>query len=163
MSGQDYKRLTLFPADSHVSPTALQGKGSAKKTAGTCGLSLCGLSESFAREPWWLRMCLAYYQRFMMPFAPTWNRRATASGRCVFRLTLSVPRMRDTGWLLLPSAMASQDYKPIRRQTPQEHCGKHGNTLSAGIGLICPERIGQYISPRFSEWMMGFPAGWTDA
>lgn len=98
----------------------------------------------------------------MTPFAPTWSRKVTKSGRFVYRLTLSVPIMRGIGWLLLPSTRASQDYKPIRKQTPQEHSKKHGNTLAAGIGIICPELIGQYINPRFSEWLMGFPEGWAD-
>ncbi len=162
MSEQDYEQLTLFPEDSPASHTALSEREKAKKTKDTYGLNLCGLSESFNREPSWVKMCLGYYLRFMAPFAPTWNQRVTKSGRYVFRLTLSVPTMRGTGWLLLPSPRASQDFKPIRKQTPQEHCGKHGNTLASGIGTVCPELIGQYINPRFSEWLMGFPEGWTD-
>lgn len=156
---QDCEQLTLFQEDSRANRAASQGSSSEKKTNGTCGLSLCGLSESFGQEPLWVRMCLGYYLRFMTPFAPIWKRQVTKSGRSVFRLTLSVPTMRGTGWLLLPSTRASQDYKPIRKQTPQEHSGHHGNTLAAGIGIICPELIGQYINPRFSEWLMGYPGG----
>ena len=148
--------------DSLANRIALQGSNVAPKMKGICGLNLCGSSENFIHEPLWLRMCLGYYQRFMTPFAPTWKKRATKSGRYVYRLTLSVPTMRGIGWLLLPSTRASQDFKPIRKQTPQEHSKKHGNTLAAGIGIICPELIGQYINPRFSEWLMGFPEGWTD-
>ena len=162
MNGQDFEQLTLFPADSPASPIPLRENGLGKRMRGTYGRNLCGLSESLAQEPLLVRMCLASYLRYMTAFAPTWNRRNTKSGRCVYRLTLSVPTMRDTGWLLLPSARASQDYKPIRKQTPQEHCGKHGNALASGIGIVCPERIGQHINPRFSEWLMGFPEGWTD-
>lgn len=162
MSKQDCEQLTLFQGDFPANRTASQESAGVRRTKGTCGLNLRGLSESFGQEPLWVRMCLGYYLRFMTPYAPTWKRQATKSGRSVFRLTLSVPTMRGTGWLLLPSTRASQDYKPIRKQTPQEHCGKHGNTLAAGIGIICPELIGQYINPRFSEWLMGFPEGWTD-
>lgn len=163
MQKQDCEQSQYYQEDSRTNRTASQGSSSEKKTNGTCGLSLCGLSESFGQEPLWVRMCLGYYLRFMTPFAPIWKRQVTKSGRSVFRLTLSVPTMRGTGWLLLPSTRASQDYKPIRKQTPQEHSGHHGNTLAAGIGIICPELIGQYINPRFSEWLMGYPGGWTDA
>lgn len=162
MSGQDCEQLTLFPADSPASHIRLRGKDLQKTMTGIYGQNLCGLSEQFIQEPLWVKMCLAYYQRFMAPFAPTWSKRDTKSGRFVYRLTLSVPIMKDTGWLLLPSTRASQDFKPIRKQTPKEHNGKHGNALCAGIGIICPELIGQYINPRLSEWLMGFPEGWTD-
>ena len=120
------------------------------------------MSENLNQEPLWVKMCLESYLPYMTAFVPIWKVRATKSRRFVFRLMLSAPIMRDTGWLLLPTPRASQDYKRIRKQTPSEDCGKHGNALVGGIGLICPERIGQYINPRFSEWMMGFPEGWTD-
>ena len=162
MSEQDYIQCTLFQGDSPVSLTALSEREKANKTKETYGLNLCGLSGSFSQEPLWVKMCLGYYLRFMTPFAPIWNQRVTKFGRYVYRLTLLVHTMKDTGWLLLPSPRASQDFKPIRNQTPQEHCGKHGNALVGGIGIICPELIGQYINPRFSEWLMGFPEGWTD-
>lgn len=162
MSEQDCEQLTSFQEGSPASRILSLGKDLQKTMIDTCGLNLCVLSKNFAQEPLWVKMCLAYYLRFMTPFAPTWKMRATKSGRSVYRLTLSAPIMKDIGWLLLPSPRASQDYKPIRAQTPQEHNGKHGNALCAGIGVICPELIGQYINPQFSEWLMGFPLGWTD-
>ena len=162
MSGQGWEQLTLFPADSHASPTALRGKGLGRKTSATYGRNSFGWSENLDLLPLWVRMCLEFYRQSMPMYAPTWKMQATKCGRFVFRLTLSVRTMRDTGWRLWPSARASQDFKPIRKQTPQEHCGKHGNTLASGIGILEPELIGQHINPRFAEWLMGFPEGWTD-
>lgn len=95
MQRQDCEQLTLFQEVSRANHTASQGSVSEKKTRGTCGLSLCGLSESFGQEPLWVRMCLGYYLRFMTPFAPTWKRQVTKSGRSVFRLTLPVPPNED--------------------------------------------------------------------
>lgn len=129
---------------------------------GTCGQNLCELSESSSQNMLLVRMLMGFYQQYMSPYAPTWNRRVTKSGRSVYRLTLSVRTMRDTGFALLASPRASQDYKPIRKQTPGEYSGKHGNALCSSLGIICPERIGQYINPQFAEWMMGFPIGWAD-
>lgn len=162
MSGQDCRQLTLFPADSPASLTVLQEKGREKRIKEICGRNLYESLEKYSPDMLLVRTCLAFYLQFMTAFAPTWKEKITKSGRSVYRLTLSVPTMRDIGWLLLPSTRASQDFKPIRKQTPQEHCKKYGNTLASGIGIICPERIGQYINPRFSEWLMGFPEGWTD-
>ena len=129
---------------------------------GICGQNLCELSESSSQNMLLVRMLMGFYQQYMSPYAPTWNRRVTKSGRSVYRLTLSVRTMRDTGFALLASPRASQDYKPIRKQTPGEQSGKHGNALCSRLGIICPERIGQYINPQFAEWMMGFPTGWGD-
>lgn len=127
---------------------------------GICGQNLCELSESSSQNTLLVKMLMGFYQQYMSPYAPIWKRKVTKSGRSVYRLTLSVRTMRDTGFVLLASPRASQDYKPIRKQTPKEHSGKHGQTLCPSLGVLYPERIGQYISPQFAEWMMGFPIGW---
>lgn len=162
MSGQDYRQLTLFPEDSHASLIVSQENAWEQKTKDICGQNLCGLSERLSQELLLVRMCLVSYLPYMMMYAPTWKVQDTKAGRSVFRLTLSARTLKDTGWQLWPSPRASQDFKPIRKQTPQEHCGKHGKALCAGIGISNPELIGQHINPRFSEWLMGFPEGWTD-
>lgn len=156
MKQPDYEQLTLFPADSPASRTASPENNAGQTMSVICGPSSCELSEKFSQEPLLVKMCLFYYLQYMTPYAPIWNKVATKSGRFVYRLTLSVRTMRDTGWLLLPSTRASQDFKPIRKQTPQEHSKKHGNTLCAGLGIIFPELIGQHIDPEMSEWLMGF-------
>ena len=50
-------------------------------------------------------------------------------------------------FVFLASPRASQDFKPIRRQTPQEHSGKHGQTLSASLGIIFPDVLGSTSPP----------------
>lgn len=148
--------------DSPVNHTALSASDWLKMTNGTSGLSLSELSENSSPNMSLVKMLMAYYQQYMSPFAPTWKLKVTKSGRSVFRLVLSERTMKDTGFVFLASPRASQDFKPIRKQTPTEHSGKHGQTLAASLGIIFPERIGQYINPLFAEWMMGFPLGWGD-
>lgn len=131
-------------------------------TNGICGQNLCELSENSSQNTLLVKMLMGFYQQYMSPYAPIWKRKVTKSGRSVYRLTLSVRTMRDTGFVLLASPRASQDYKPIRKQTPKEHSEKHGQTLCSSLGILYPERIGQRISPQFAEWMMGFPIGWGD-
>ena len=156
----EYGASLVSQEDSPASPTVLLGKGWLKMTNGTCGLNLSESSENSSRNMLLVRMLMAFYQQYMSPFAPTWKLKATKSGRSVFRLVLSERIMKDTGFVFLASPRASQDFKPIRKQTPTEHSGKHGQTLAASLGIIFPERIGQYINPLFAEWMMGFPLGW---
>lgn len=162
MKEQDCEQLTLYQEGSRASHIALSGNGSQKMMTGIYGQNLSELSESYDRNMLLVRMLMASYQQYMSPFAPIWKRRTTRSGRSVYRLSLSVRAMKGTGFVYLASPRASQDYKPIRHQAPQEHSGKHGQTLCSSLGIIFPERIGQYINPQFAEWMMGFPIGWGD-
>lgn len=160
MKEQDFEQLMLFPADFPANRTALSGKVMQKKTEGICGRNLFGLCESRSPNMLLVKMLMASYQQYISVFAPTWKKVITKSGRSVFRLVLSERTMKDTGFVFLASPRASQDYKPIRVQTPKEHSGKHGQTLCASIGIIYPEHIGRYINPQFVEWLMGFPIGW---
>lgn len=162
MSEQVEGQLTLFQEGSHASRTVSSGKGLLKMMKGTYGQNLSESSEKLSRSTLLEKMLMGYYQQYMSPYAPTWKKKITKSGRTVYRLVLSERTMKDTGFVFLASPRASQDFKPIRKQTPKEHSGKHGQALCSSIGIICPERIGQYITPQFAEWMMGFPIGWGD-
>ena len=162
MKRQDCKQLTLFPAGSPASHTALSENGLQKMMNGTYGQSSCELLPNYSQGMLLARTLMAFYQQYMSPFAPTWKKKDMKSGRSVYRLVLSERTMKDTGFVFLASPRASQDFKPIRKQTPREHSGKHGQTMCSSLGIICPERIGQYINPQFAEWMMGFPIGWGD-
>ena len=148
----------VFQEDSHVSHIALSGSDWLKMMNGTSGLNSCGLLENFGPNTLLVKMLMASYQQYMSPFAPTWKKKVTKSGRLVYRLVLSERTMRDTGFVFLASPRASQDMKPIRPQPAQGK--RHGKALNNSLGIIFPERIGQYINPRFVEWMMGFPPGW---
>ncbi|OEZ05784.1 hypothetical protein BUME_08810 [[Butyribacterium] methylotrophicum] len=161
-SGQDCRQLTLSAEDFPASHIVLSEAEKARTMNGICGQSSVGSSENLSPASSLEKMCRAYYQQYMTLYAPTWKTKVTKCGRSISRLTLSRPRMRDTGYLLLASPRASQDYKPIRKPTPTEANGKHGLALCASLGIIYPERIGQHINPRYLEWMMGFPMGWTD-
>ena len=76
----------------------------------------------------------------------------------------------ENEFLLLPTPLASQDYKPIRDLAPSERARVHGKMLTAVIGNQLKEEIGEngelprrlYLNPEFIETMMGFPKGWTD-
>ena len=56
----------------------------------------------------------------------------------------------------------SQDFKPIRKLAPSEASGKHGTILVGSIGKEHPHLIGRYLKPLVTEWLMGWPLGWTD-
>ena len=162
MRKQEEEQLILFPAVSRANRIALSEKDLPKMTKDTYGQSFLGLSEKSSRRMLLEKMLMGYYLQYISPYSPTWKNKIKKYRRTVYRLAVSERTMKDTGFVFLASPRASQDFKPIRKQTPKEHSGKHGQTLCSSIGIICPERIGQYINPQFTEWMMGFPIGWGD-
>ena len=52
----------------------------------------------------------------------------------------------------------------IRKPSPSENPGgsRRGRGLDGEIGDRIPSLIGKRIHPEFVEWMMGFPAEWTN-
>jgi hypothetical protein len=56
----------------------------------------------------------------------------------------------------------SQDFKPVRPLAPSEANGTHGKILVGSIGKEHPHLIGRYLKPLVTEYLMGWPIGWTD-
>jgi hypothetical protein len=56
----------------------------------------------------------------------------------------------------------SQDFKPVRKLAPSEANGTHGTILVGSIGKTHPHLIGRYLKPLVTEYLMGWPIGWTD-
>ncbi len=56
----------------------------------------------------------------------------------------------------------SQDFKPVRKLAPSEANGTHGTILVGSIGKEHPHLIGRYLKPLVTEYLMGWPLGWTD-
>lgn len=63
---------------------------------------------------------------------------------------------------LWPTPAFSQMRKPIRPLAPSEKDGSHGVMLVGAVGGRNPEYLGLYLNPRWVEWLMGYPMGWTD-
>ena len=141
-----------------ASPTASLESDLRKMTNVTSGRSSCGSFENCDRGMLLARMLMAYYLPFMRPYAPTWKRRVTKSGRSVFRLSLSERTIKDTGFVCLASPRASQDFKPIRELTPTE---ARGGTRTNSVRVPGPYLPGEYWSvhqPPVCGMVDGLPA-----
>ena len=68
----------------------------------------------------------------------------------------------SAGVIKLSTPTTSQDFKRIRAQIPSERAGTHGTVLPGSLGRAFPSLIGRAIHPQFVEWMMAFPADWTN-
>jgi hypothetical protein len=70
--------------------------------------------------------------------------------------------IKETEFGLWGTPTTSQDFKPIRKLAPSEANGTHGTILVGSIGKEHPNLIGRYLKPLVTEWLMGWPIGWTD-
>jgi hypothetical protein len=83
------------------------------------------------------------------------------NGECWERQT-SVLRTNATVSGSWGTPTASQDFKPVRKLAPSEANGTHGTILVGSLGNAFPHLIGRYLKPSVTEWLMGWPIGWTD-
>jgi hypothetical protein len=70
--------------------------------------------------------------------------------------------IKETESGLWGTPTTSQDFKPIRKLAPSEANGTHGKILVGSIGKEHPHLIGRYLKPLVTEYLMGWPIGWTD-
>lgn len=76
----------------------------------------------------------------------------TKSSRLLFRLVPSMPRTNGNGSGLWPTPNA-RDHKDTGANVDYEKIKKKCRLAGA---------VGGPVNPVFSEWLMGYPVGWTD-
>lgn len=156
------------PEDSPVSPCHGQVTGKVQQTLDGFGLNISDSLEN-ADPLGLLRRMLPHSSIFQSTqrYVPTLKKRITASRHMYFEL-LTQERLtleREHSWL--PTPTASQDTKKIRPLVYSEARQKegkkgHGTMLCGALGHRYPSLIGHFIHPEYTEWMMGFPANWTN-
>lgn len=100
MNEQDYEQLTLFPADSPVSPFPLPGSDEAVRTTAISGRKCSELLKNCGPIGSLVKMLLeSSIWRSTRCFL-TWKVSATPQGRLLFRLVPSTPHTGGTGALL---------------------------------------------------------------
>ena len=191
MSEQDYEQLTLFPADSHVSHSVWLVSKKAKGTTVTSGLRCSELSESCARIASLVRTYLESSRLPPGRWSRIWSVLDITSSCLILRLRLSEHGTGDQGCsssesqklFPTPKASDSKGSGPAGSKSA-EHDLVHGNLR--GVVLYAtpcardyrtgkrkryenPERmnalndqIGGQLNPTWTEWLMGFPIGWTE-
>ena len=140
----------------------LGGGGESLEQKAQCGNTWPG---SFAKwdqdsSSWKIAQCLLPEDSQL--YLGTWPRWGLMqSGVCLEQKPL-VRNTKETGCGSWGTPTASQDYKPVRKLAPSEASGKHGTILVGSIGKEHPHLIGRYLKPLVTEYLMGWPIGWTD-
>lgn len=177
-------QLTLFPEGSPVKISALQDpERGCQVSAAVSGLSFLELSLKSDRVGQSLRMSLGLELSELTGCSLTWREQTTPLGRWWWVLSMPELRTEDSECGLLPTIKAS-DGRPKgdggnRKSPGLDQLAKAGllptpTAKSYGRnkgganpdGKIRPSLetlTGQKrLSPCFVEWMMGYPAEWTD-
>ena len=162
MSGQAYEQLTLFPADSHASPSPWLESKRAKGMIDTSGRRCSELSPSCARVALSVKTFLDLFELRLRESFPNCKASATKQGLTVLRLGMSADCTRESGSLSWP-----------RPTTGAPLCGGTHNfrqmVALRDAGVVTEEErknltcgSGGKSNPALMEWLMGFPIGWTD-
>lgn len=157
-----------YQVDSRVSPSLSQAAGRGQTTLDGFGLSISGSSENVSLNGLLLRMLQHYFTpKNGLTYTATFKKKATRYHHSYYELQTQARHILERERLWLPTPTASQDTKRIRPLIPSEikqREGKkgHGTMLCGALGERYPSLIGHFIHPEYTEWLMGFPANWTN-
>ena len=88
----------------------------------------------------------------------TWKPKATPAGRLLFQLAASMRHTSDSEPSLFPTPTANEDAAGTPNGKMQRMLGNH----PAIRGTTPEEWKTGSLNPQFVEWLMGYPAGWTN-
>lgn len=157
---QESGQLALFPGGSPASHSVTPGSAEAQQMTAISGRKCIALSTKsgplgclektlLASSIWRSPLCLL-----------TWKPAATRHGHLIFRLQASAHSTCAAG--------ASSSLDELRLwPTPTARDWKDTGDLSnvpenSLLGRVYKNLTGHDLSPTVSEWLMGFPPGWTD-
>lgn len=181
MKEQGYEQLTLFLEDSPASRLALPGSEEARKMTVTSGRKCYALYRKSDPLGLLVRMLLESSIWRSTRCWLTWKASATPAERLLFRLVPSMPRTEGTDARLWPTVRAEESgayqYSQGKHDkltltltgaarlwpTPLAQAGKGpGKSKKKQGGPNLQTVVGGQLNPTWVEWLMGFPAGWTD-
>jgi hypothetical protein len=186
--GEDETPLTLWPEDSPASQSAAPGNGSRRRIAGGSGLrSVTSFASYDPDSSSWRTFqgsLLAEWETYSETWPPSGMTRngtayqrptsvppiyATASGLLPTPTTLDHVVKRTThagGNLTLQGAVSGVNPVDAARLWPTPGAANPNDNARGSNARKAAQANGTYISgqlnPAWVEWLMGYPAGWTD-
>ena len=160
MSAQDCEQLTLFPADSPVSRSALPGSAEARRMTATSGLRCFELFPRSDRLGSLVKTCLASSIWHSTRCWLTWMISATPRNRLLYRLSALMPRTGGSGSALWPTPTAVAWAATGQRATLQRMVDKGMMTEDEKRQLTNGSM--NRINPEQTEWLMGYHQAFTE-
>lgn len=157
-------RLISFRPASRANLTAKPGSASGATMSGICGARLIESLASLGPNGCWLKMSQGYVASkldgSLVKFSATWPRAGMMRNGKVYLLRPLVPLTSVIGCSLWPTPTAGDAKNRVTSERAKR-------LYSAGPSLIekarCVEgRTDGYLNPRWVEYLMGLPLGWTE-
>lgn len=161
MNGPGYEQLTLFPAASRANPSPKPDSAEARAMTATSGRRCLELSTSCGLLGSLERMLLtSSIWRSTMCFL-TWKVKATPHGRLWFQLAASALRTKDADLQSWPTPTA-MDAAGLARHLRKGATPTRSLLLCQKVAYLAGGGTGN-LNPEWTEWLMGFPTGWTES
>ena len=175
MSGPEVcEQLTLYPEDSPASRFPWPESSVGRKTSGFCGLKCSALSGSLGRIASSVR---TYLESSALPpgrWSRIWSVQAITSSCLILKLRLSELGTGGQDAFLWGSALY-----PTLKASDSKGTGPMGSrsaehdlqrkNLKGCVLYATPCRgdatgtdVNGQLNPEWAEWLMGFPAGWSE-
>lgn len=174
MNGQGWEQLTLYPEDSPASRFPWPESSAGKKTSGFYGLKCSGLSGSLGRIASSVR---TYLESSRLPpgrWSRIWSVKAITSSCLILKLRVSELGTggQDAflwGSTIYPTLKASDSKGPGPMGIHLRGCvlfatpcrGDATGTNGGGNHRSLRTDVSGQLNPEWTEWLMGFPAGWS--
>lgn len=111
----------------------------------TCVASLLGTTA------WFSKQC-----------ALIWKAKVTKSNRLLFQLSPSVRRTEEIGFGLLPTTDANDGMTGATKVYDPQGKSQSSRTVATAVAHGTKTGAKLRLQPAMTEWMMGFPDGWTE-
>lgn len=174
MSKPDWEQLTLYPEDSPASRFPWPESSAGRKTSGFYGLKCSALSGSLGRIASSVR---TYLESSALPpgrWSRIWSVKAITSSCLILKLRLSELGTggQDAflwGSTIYPTIKASDSKGtgPMGSRSA-EHDLQRKNMRGCVLyatpcrGDATGTDVNGQLNPEWAEWLMGFPAGWSE-
>lgn len=150
-SSQEATRANRFPSP---------GSKKARQMTVTSGRQCLKLLSAQDPAGSWLKTLLVTSQWASTRCCLTWKAQATPRGRLLYRLAVSMPRTAATESSFWPTPNSSDFRDRGNLSMPSIQRRKRlGKQLN--LSMVVSKESGA-LNPEWVEWLMGFPAGWTN-
>lgn len=174
MRKPDWEQLTLYPEDSPASRFPWPESSAGRKTSGFYGLKCSALSGRLGRIASSVRMSLESSRLPPGRWSRIWSVQAITSSCCNLRLRLSElgtggQDAFSWGSMIYPTPKASDSKGtgPMGSRSA-EHDLQRKNMRGCVLyatpcrGDATGTDVNGQLNPEWAEWLMGFPAGWSE-
>ena len=145
---------TLFAEDTPASRSVSQVDSEGQMIRGISGRKCLELYKASGRDGSLPKMLLDILNSVSTRLPHHWMLKASRSGRLLFQLVPSMPRTDEIGSGFWPTPQAGSNNPAGHNAMSWDF--KESFCKRAGIPMTTR------LNPQFIEWLMGYPAGWTE-